>query len=95
MKGAHRAYLEEMEDSLLAPWAARSGRSRGRRYAERPHAYIGFMARAEFQTEPEPIPAPRRPEPSALHFEHAEVSALAEGEAQEDALGAGEAGYPV
>ena len=56
---------------------------------------VGFMARAEFQTEPEPIPAPRRPEPSALHFEHAEVSALAEGEAQEDALGAGEARYPV
>lgn len=50
MKGAHRAYLEEMEDSLLAPWAARSGRSRGRRYAERPHAY-----RTEFQRDRERI----------------------------------------
>ena len=43
---------------------------------------VGFLVRAEFQTEPEPIPAPRHPAPSAMHFEHAEVSALAEDEAE-------------
>ncbi|MDS4070311.1 MAG: preprotein translocase subunit SecA [Candidatus Competibacter sp.] len=45
---------------------------------------IGFLARAQFQTEPEPIPEPRRPSPVAMRFEHAEVSALAEGEAEEE-----------
>ncbi len=50
---------------------------------------IGFLARAQFQTEPEPIPAPRRPSQSAMHFEHAEVSALTadesgEGESADD-----------
>jgi preprotein translocase subunit SecA len=38
---------------------------------------VSFLTRAEFQTEPEPIPAPRGPAPSAMHFEHAEVAALA------------------
>ncbi len=46
----HRAYLEEMEDSLLAPWAARSGRSRGRQYPDPPHPY-----RTEFQRDRERI----------------------------------------
>jgi preprotein translocase subunit SecA len=45
---------------------------------------VGFLVRAQFQTEPEPIPAPRRPPPAAMHFKHAEVSALAEGEAEEE-----------
>jgi preprotein translocase subunit SecA len=48
------------------------------------HEAVGFLARAEFQTEPEPIPAPRRPAPATMHFEHAEVSALTEPEAEED-----------
>ncbi|MBE2293790.1 MAG: preprotein translocase subunit SecA, partial [Phycisphaerales bacterium] len=51
------------------------------------HEAIGFLARAQFQAEPEPIPEPRRPAPSAMRFEHAEVSALAEGEAEEDDSG--------
>ncbi len=43
------------------------------------HEAISFLVRAQFQTEPEPIPAPRRP--ADLHFEHAEAaSALAETE---------------
>ncbi|MDQ5908874.1 MAG: preprotein translocase subunit SecA, partial [Pseudomonadota bacterium] len=43
------------------------------------HEAISFLVRAEFQTEPEPIPEPRRP--AAMHFEHAEAaSALAESE---------------
>ncbi|HSV98064.1 MAG TPA: deoxyguanosinetriphosphate triphosphohydrolase [Spirochaetota bacterium] len=50
MKGPHRAYLEEMEESLLAPWAARSGRSRGRQYPEPSHSY-----RTEFQRDRERI----------------------------------------
>ena len=45
---------------------------------------VGFLARAEFQAEPEPIPAPRRPAPDTMHFEHAEVSALTEPEAEEE-----------
>ena len=41
------------------------------------HEAISFLVRAQFQTEPEAIPAPRRP--AALQFEHAEAaSALAE-----------------
>ena len=51
------------------------------------HEAIGFLARAQFQAEPEPIPEPRRPAPSAMRFEHAEVSALAEGETEEDDSG--------
>ncbi|MBP7602647.1 MAG: deoxyguanosinetriphosphate triphosphohydrolase [Spirochaetes bacterium] len=39
-----------MEDSLLAPWAARSGRSRGRQYPDPPHPY-----RTEFQRDRERI----------------------------------------
>ncbi len=50
MKGPHRAYLEEMEESLLAPWAAHSGRSRGRQYPEESHPY-----RTEFQRDRERI----------------------------------------
>ena len=42
---------------------------------------VGFLVRAQFQTEPAPIPEPRRPAPAALHFVHAEAPALAEGEA--------------
>ncbi len=56
---------------------------------------VGFLARAEFQTEPEPIPAPRRPAPSALHFEHAEVSALAAGEPEGEEGADGDARYPA
>jgi preprotein translocase subunit SecA len=48
---------------------------------------IGFLARAQFQAEPAPIPEPHRPAPTALHFVHAEASALAEGEAEEDGSG--------
>jgi preprotein translocase subunit SecA len=49
---------------------------------------IGFLARAQFQAEPEPIPQPRRPSPTAMHFEHAEAgSALAEGSAGDDDSG--------
>ncbi|HHW75905.1 MAG TPA: preprotein translocase subunit SecA [Xanthomonadaceae bacterium] len=54
---------------------------------------VGFLVRAQFQTEPEPIPAPRRPSPAAMHFEHAEVSALAEGEAEEEGHAGSEARY--
>ncbi|RPI95801.1 MAG: dNTP triphosphohydrolase, partial [Spirochaetales bacterium] len=50
MKRPHRAYLEEMEESLLAPWAAHSGRSRGRQYPEPSHSY-----RTEFQRDRERI----------------------------------------
>jgi preprotein translocase subunit SecA len=48
---------------------------------------IGFLIRAQFQTEPAPIPEPHRPAPTALHFVHAEASALAEGEAEDDGSG--------
>ncbi|MCP5159040.1 MAG: preprotein translocase subunit SecA [Gammaproteobacteria bacterium] len=44
------------------------------------HEAVGFLVRAQFQTEPEPIPEPRHPAPAAMRFEHAEASALAEGE---------------
>jgi preprotein translocase subunit SecA len=51
------------------------------------HEAISFLVRAQFQTEPEPIPAPHRP--TALHFEHAEAtSALAAGESEDDESGA-------
>jgi preprotein translocase subunit SecA len=40
---------------------------------------VGVLVRAQFQAEPAPIPEPRRPAPAALHFVHAEASALAEG----------------
>ena len=45
---------------------------------------VGFLVRAQFQTEPAPIPEPRRPAPAALHFVHAEAPALAEGQAEEE-----------
>jgi preprotein translocase subunit SecA len=48
---------------------------------------VEFLARAQFQTEPAPIPEPRRPTPAAMRFEHAEASALAEGEPGEDDSG--------
>ena len=48
---------------------------------------IGFLVRARLQTEPEPIPEPRRPSPAALHFEHAAPSTLVEGEAEADGSG--------
>jgi len=47
---------------------------------------VGFLVRAQLQAEPV-MPAPRRPEPAAIHFEHAEASALAE------ALPPGEDGF--
>ena len=50
------------------------------------HEAISFLTRAQFQTEPEPIPAPRGP--ADLHFEHAEAaSALAEAEGADDGSG--------
>ena len=49
------------------------------------HEAITFLVRAQFQTEPEPVPAPRRP--AALHFEHAEAaSALADSEDDESGI---------
>ncbi len=51
------------------------------------HEAVGFLARAQFQTEPAPIPEPRRPAPAAMRFEHAEASALAEGDSGEDDSG--------
>jgi len=49
---------------------------------------IGFLARAQFQAEPEPIPEPRRPPPAAMHFEHAQAgSALVEEPASGDGSG--------
>ncbi|KAB2933421.1 MAG: preprotein translocase subunit SecA [Candidatus Contendobacter sp.] len=48
---------------------------------------VGFLVRAQFQAEPAPIPEPRRPEPAALHFVHAEAPVLAEGEAEDDGSG--------
>ena len=67
------------------------------------HEAVGFLARAQFQAEPEPILEPRRPAPAAMRFEHAEASALAAGEAEEDDSGIETAGgnkrtlraYPV
>ncbi|MFZ1493987.1 MAG: preprotein translocase subunit SecA, partial [Candidatus Competibacter denitrificans] len=38
---------------------------------------VSFLVRAQLQAEPV-VPAPRRPEPASIHFEHAEASALAE-----------------
>ncbi len=50
------------------------------------HEAISFLVRAQFQTEPEPIPAPHRP--AALHFEHAEAaSALVESESEDGGSG--------
>ncbi len=47
---------------------------------------IGFLARAQFQAEPAPVPEPRRP--AAMHFEHAEAgSALAQEPAAGDDSG--------
>jgi preprotein translocase subunit SecA len=48
---------------------------------------VGFLVRAQFQTEPAPIPEPRRPAPTAMRFEHAAASALAEGEAADESSG--------
>jgi len=48
---------------------------------------VGFLVRAQFQTEPAPIPEPHRPAPAALHFVHAEAPALAEGDAEADGSG--------
>jgi preprotein translocase subunit SecA len=45
---------------------------------------VGFLVRAQLQTEPAPIPEPRRSAPTALHFVHAEAPALAEGEAADE-----------
>ncbi len=50
MKNTDRSYLEDREDSLLAPYAARSKRSRGREFPEEPHPY-----RTEFQRDRERI----------------------------------------
>ena len=48
---------------------------------------IGFLARAQFQAEPAPIPEPHRPA-AAMHFEHADAgSALAEDPATGDGSG--------
>jgi preprotein translocase subunit SecA len=46
------------------------------------HDVVSFVSRVHFQTAPEPQPELRRPSP-ALHYEHAEVSALAGGEEDE------------
>ena len=49
---------------------------------------IGFLARAQFQAEPAPIPEPHRPAAAAMHFEHAEAgSALAEDPSAGDGSG--------
>ncbi|MFO1370979.1 MAG: preprotein translocase subunit SecA [Candidatus Competibacteraceae bacterium] len=48
------------------------------------HEAVSFLVRAQFQAEPAPIPEPRRPAPTAMRFEHAEVSALAEDEAGDE-----------
>ncbi len=53
---------------------------------------VGFLIRAQFQTEPAPIPEPRHPAPAALHFVHAEAPTLTEGEAEGE--GAGEPRQP-
>ena len=53
---------------------------------------VGFLVRAQFQTEPAPIPEPRRPAPAALHFVHAEAPALEEGEGGDE--GSGESPQP-
>ena len=49
------------------------------------HETISFLWRVQFQPEraPEPIPRPARRAASELHFEHAEVSALADGDEEE------------
>ncbi|MFO1423050.1 MAG: preprotein translocase subunit SecA [Candidatus Competibacteraceae bacterium] len=49
---------------------------------------VGFLARAQFEAEPTPIPEPRRPAPAALHFVHAEASALADGGSEDDGANA-------
>ncbi len=50
MKKTDRTYLEELEDSLLAPYAAKTKHSRGREFPEEPHPY-----RTEFQRDRERI----------------------------------------
>jgi preprotein translocase subunit SecA len=48
------------------------------------HEAVAFLARAQFQTEPAPIPEPRQPAPAALRFEHAEASALTDGAGEDE-----------
>ncbi|MCB1919015.1 MAG: preprotein translocase subunit SecA [Candidatus Competibacteraceae bacterium] len=47
---------------------------------------VTFLVRAQFQAEPEPIPEPRRPAPGAMHFVHADASALAEGDEDDSGI---------
>ncbi len=53
------------------------------------HEAISFLARAQFQTEPEAIPEPRQPAPATMHFEHAPAPALAESPPEGAADGSG------
>jgi preprotein translocase subunit SecA len=50
------------------------------------HETISFLSRIQFQPEqpPAPAPEPKRRAAAELHFEHAEASALADGEADEE-----------
>jgi dGTPase len=50
MEKDYRTYLQDLEESLLAPYAAMSKRTRGREHGEQPHAY-----RTEFQRDRERI----------------------------------------
>ncbi len=47
------------------------------------HDVISFLLRVQFQQEAPPLPEHHAPADAELHFEHAEVSALAEGEDEE------------
>lgn len=46
------------------------------------HDVISQLSRLQFQMQPEPVVEVRRPEP-VMHFEHAEVSALAGAEGEQ------------
>jgi dGTPase len=50
MEKDYRTYLQDLEESLLAPYAAMSKRTHGREHGEKPHAY-----RTEFQRDRERI----------------------------------------